>query len=286
MNINALRTLVEVENRGSFAVAADRLGLTLSAVSVQLKNLEQELDVALFDRSVRPPAMTPEARRVSAHARAILAECEAIYAINDTEKALKGHYRIGFIPTAMVRVMPHFLTAAAKHHPAASFSVESGLSTGLAQRIQQGELDVALLTQVPGGDPAIHFQFLLSERFVMAVPRKAQRWSLKRCAEKLTYVKLERPASGIDRRVAERFGALGISCTATQSLDSVEAAMECVNAGLAFAVLPEPDILRYASDAVIRFTGEFSFDRRVGLAARLGSPMRNRLDALAKLLPQ
>ena len=88
-----------------------------------------------------------------------------------------------------------------------------------------------------------------------------------------------------DERDARRLAELGIVCRATQALDSVEAAMECVNAGIAFAVLPEPDINRYADDAVIRFTQEINFERHVGLATRIESPVRNQIEALADLIP-
>ena len=72
MDLRALCTFVEINNLGSFAVAVDRLGLTLSAVSSQIKKLKAELHVSLFYRSVRPSAMTPEARGLAWHARAML----------------------------------------------------------------------------------------------------------------------------------------------------------------------------------------------------------------------
>ena len=80
MNLRALCTFVEINNLGSFAVAVDRLGLTLSAVSSQIKKLKAELPVSLFYRSVRPSAMTPEARWLAWHARAMLNKHEEILA--------------------------------------------------------------------------------------------------------------------------------------------------------------------------------------------------------------
>ena len=81
-----------------------------------------------------------------------------------------------------------------------------------------------------------------------------------------------------------RLDELGIEYSATQSLDSVEAAMECVNAGIAFSALPEPDVQRYATNAFIRRMKEIDFVRRVGLAARVESPVRNQIEALAALI--
>ena len=285
MNLNALRTLSEVEQVGSFAAAADRLGLTLSAISTQLKKLEQELNVSLFDRSFRPPLMTPEGRRIARHAHAILTEAQEIRSIGKPDDALTGNYRIGFIPTAMVRLMPHFLIASARHCPRATFAVESGLSADLAQRVLQGDLDAALLTETPGDEMELDFHALFTERFVLTVPKHARNWNLRRCAKELIHVRLVRPASGIHRLVSDKFDSLRIECRTTQLLDSVEAAVECVNAGIAFSILPEPDVRRYATGAIARRIPEIDFSRRIGLATRKDSAMRNSVQALAKLFP-
>ena len=211
MNLSALRTLSEVEQVGSFAVAADRLGLTLSAISTQLKKLEQELNVALFDRSFRPPLLTPEGRRIARHAHAILIETQQIRSVGKPDDALTGNYRIGFIPTAMVRLMPQFLIASAHQYPKATFTVESGLSADLAQRVLQGDLDAALLTETPDAEMALAFHALFTEPFVLTVPKHAKNWDLRRCAADLVHVRLVRPASGIHRLVYDKFDTLGLN---------------------------------------------------------------------------
>ncbi len=284
MNLAALRTLVEVAQVGSFAMAADRLGLTLSAVSTQLKNLELELDVALFDRSFRPPRMTPECHRILSHARTILGEIQEIRAVGEPRGTLKGSYRIGFIPTAMVRLMPRFLIESSCRYPEAKFVIESGLTAELVQRVIQGELDLALLTEMPIQADALFFQALFDEPFVLAVPRRAKRWELERCAKDLIHVRLSRPASGIHQLVAKRLRELGIICDTTQLVDSVEAALECVNAGIGFSILPEPDVHRYATTAVARNVPELNFIRRIGLAVRDDSAMRSKVPAFAELI--
>ena len=284
MNLTALRTLAEVAQVGSFVAAADRLGLTLSAVSTQLKNLEQELDISLFDRSFRPPRMTPEGRRILSHARTILTEMQEIRSIGEPDDAVRGSYRLGFIPTAMVRLLPRFLIASTSRYPEAKFTIESGPTAELVQRLVHGELDMALLTETPIRTEGLVFQALIDERFVLAVPERARRWGLDRCARDLIHVRLERPASGIDQLVAQKLNELDITCHATQLVDSVEAALECVNAGIAFSILPEPDVHRYATTAVARRVPELNFVRRIGLATREDSSMRGKIPAIAELL--
>ncbi|MEO1331766.1 MAG: LysR family transcriptional regulator, partial [Pseudomonadota bacterium] len=147
MNLRALRTLIEIDRAGSFALAADQLGLTLSAVSVQMKTLEAELGFALFDRTRRPPALTPDGRLAATRARAALREVESIRGIADASGALRGTFRIGFVGTASVRLMPGFLARAAEAYPEARILVASGLSESLIERVRAGELDAAVVTE-------------------------------------------------------------------------------------------------------------------------------------------
>ncbi len=284
MNLSALRTLVEVERIGSFVLAAERLAYTLPAVSVQLKKLEQELEIKLFDRKLRPPAITPAGRQVALHARNILAELDAIRAITHGKGGLEGFYRIGFISTANVRLMPHFLTVGARRFPKATFVVESGLSAELKQRVAEGDLDVALVTEAGDLGSSVEFHLVMEENFVVALPKRAETWGLERCASELTHVQLLQPASRIDELVSTRFTELGIAPKMSQRLDSVEAAMECVNAGIAFSVLPEPDVRRYANSSVVWSSEDIDFTRRIGLIARSSGGVHAEIEALMSLL--
>ena len=196
MNLRTLQTLVEIDRVESFATTADRLGQTLSAVSTQMKSLEQELDLCLFDRAHRPPKMTPVARKVVEHARRILAEAEAIQAIQHQDGVLQGVIRIGFVSTASVRLMPGFLSRAGNAHPAVKFEVETGLSTDLIAAVNKARLDAAVVTEMPHLPAETFFKPLLSEPFVLAVPARARRWSVERCVQDMTQIQFT-PNTGI-----------------------------------------------------------------------------------------
>ena len=73
MSLRALRTLVAIARHRTFARAGEAIGLTQSAVSLQVKSLEEEFNVRLFDRSRREPALTEAGRIVLAQAEQILA---------------------------------------------------------------------------------------------------------------------------------------------------------------------------------------------------------------------
>ncbi len=283
MNLRGLRTLVEIDRVGAFATAADQLGLTLSAVSAQMKTLEQELGVALFDRAHRPPAMTPAARAAAAHARRIIAEVDAIRAIGAEGGGLAGVFRIGFVPTASVRLMPDFLARAAARHPRARFLVESGLSSDMLAKLAAARLDAAVITETPETPPDIAVTTLCTEGFALAAPARAEGWDLATCAERLPFIRFT-PSSGIGVLTEAHLRPVLAAVRETLVLDSVEAVMGCVNAGVGFAVLPEPDARRYASGAAVAPLAHPPLARRLGLAVHAPGAAAAHAAALAALL--
>ncbi|MEO1774692.1 MAG: LysR family transcriptional regulator [Pseudomonadota bacterium] len=282
MNLRALRTLVEIDRVGSFATVAERLGMTLSAVSVQMRTLEEELQFPLFDRRHRPPAMTPAAREVAAYARRILAEVEELRAMGEEPGVLKGQIRIGFVATASVRLLPAFLVAAAARQPKAHFTVESGVSADLTRRVATGDLDAAVVTESPDLPPALSTQVLREEVFALAAPAKARGWTLQRCAAALPFIRFL-PSTGIGLLVDRYLQAHAGTVRETVTLDSVEAVMGCVNAGLGFAVLPKPDAARYAARAAVSQLADPPLTRRLSLVAAAEGPNTAAAAVLASL---
>lgn len=281
MNIRALQTLVEIEQIGGFAAVAERLGLTVSAVSLQMKTLEDELQVALFDRAHRPPRLTPIGRRVAAHAATVLAETEAIRAAASADDGLHGDFRIGVVGTASVRLMPRFLATARRRHPSARMGMVIDTSAALERRLLEGALDAALVTKTDELPDGLTFRRLRRERFAIAAPKSAGSVALKRLVETMPLVQFT-PSTGIGLLVARRLRREGLRPVETIPLDSVEAVMGCVTAGVGFAILPEPDVARYGGPDVVSAPVP-ELERDLGLAVRADSPMARHLETLADL---
>ncbi|MEM9223240.1 MAG: LysR family transcriptional regulator [Pseudomonadota bacterium] len=263
MQTRALRTFVEIEKVGSFATAASRLNMTLSAVSMQMKSLEVELGAELFDRSHRPPRLTPLGRTIGARARQLLrAEGELRAACAPTDQ-LAGRYRIGFVPTASVRLLPAFLLNARIAAPDAEFSIVTGLSEALEDGVRGADLDFAVVTASAGNDPALAYATIREETLTFAAPPAPATLSPTELIEELSFLHFM-PSSGIGKLISakmEVFFGKGLRHTV---LDSVEAILECVNAGVGFTLLPEPDVRRYAAPHTRIFS-----DGLEGLSRRL-----------------
>ena len=266
MQTRALSTLVEISRVGSFAAAAGKLNMTLSAVSMQIKALETDLGVALFDRSFRPPKLTPVGRSVCDRAVGLLSAEDALRAACGPGDRLVGIYRLGFVMTASVRLLPDFLINARRKAPHAAFEIVSGLSEALEEQIIGGGLDGAVVTASPAKRAVLRYDVLRDEPLVYAVPAASFGRTLAELRAELPFLHFT-PSTGIGKLIA---GIVGVSEPVTQRrivLDSVETIMGCVKKRLGFTLLPRPDVERYAQGQVEILTlNEQGYSRQLVLA--------------------
>lgn len=284
MQTRALRTLVKIRDVGSFAVAAEQLNMTLSAVSMQMKNLEQMLGVELFDRAHRPPKITPRGLSVCRHAANVLRAEAALLEFCQPDDQLTGEFRLGFIPTANVRLLPQFLINARRRAPRARFTLETGLSEHLEHRVLTGQLDAAIVTASIPRPAGLRYDLIREEPLAFAAPALMAGRSPGAIASQLPFLHFT-PKSGIGKVIADHMNRLGLTGTGpTMVLDSVEATMECVNHGVGFTLLPMPDIERYGDQTVTVIPQpDDGLARRIVLATSTDGAVPLNTDQLAML---
>ncbi len=249
MNLKSLNTLIAIADNGSFQQTAVQLNMTLSAVSMQMKGLEDELEVPLFDRTHRPPKLTPMGRRVVEQARAVSRTSADLFSVCEQGEGLTGNFRIGFVGTSSVRLLPHFLMNARTHAPQASFAVQTGLSDELMERVSHGDLDAAVVTSasIPR---AIQPHVLATEELLFCLPQQMEGWSVERCMKELPFIHFM-PKTGIGQLIAGHLSEQRLTPKEVIVLDSVEAVAECVLAGAGFGILPKPDVARHANKGIV-----------------------------------
>ncbi|RIH89491.1 Hydrogen peroxide-inducible gene activator [Meiothermus luteus] len=169
MTLEQLRYLVALAEEGSFTRAAERVYLTQPALSVQVRRLEEELGVRLFDRAKRPLEPTEVGRAVVAQARRVLEEVEKIRALAEGQAALfEGPFRLGVIPTLAPYLLPRLLPRLAERWPGLELSVREELTPGILQALLEGRLDGGLIG-TPERLPGLEFTPLFEEGFVAYV---------------------------------------------------------------------------------------------------------------------
>ena len=148
MNLRQLRTLVAIGDHGSFAAAGKVIGLSPSALSLQVKSLEEELGEELFDRALRPPVPTRSGRRLIERARQILQQIDELSGAPADER-ITGRLTVGAVPTTLSGIVPRALGELRDRHPDLAITVVNGSSSVLADQTFKRELDVAVITQPP-----------------------------------------------------------------------------------------------------------------------------------------
>jgi DNA-binding transcriptional LysR family regulator len=143
-----LRVFVAVAERGGFTRAATALNRTQSAVSMQIKRLEEGVGAALFQRDGRKVRLSSAGESLIGYARRMLAlNEEAVGAVRQHE--VSGTVRLGCIDDYATRVLPAILAKFWEDHPRVLVEVETGLTTHLLDRLET-EFDLVLGMQPVG----------------------------------------------------------------------------------------------------------------------------------------
>lgn len=143
-----LRAFVAVADQGSFSAAARRLYRGQSAVSLQIKRLEEQLGTRLLDRSSRHVALTAEGEMVLGSARQLIALNEQLLG-RVQEPELAGLVRLGAPEDFATSRLPRLLADFRRSHPQVALEVVCELTLDLQRRFEAGELDIALLKREP-----------------------------------------------------------------------------------------------------------------------------------------
>ncbi len=286
MSLRALRTLTVIARKGSFSAAAEQLGLTQAAVSLQMKVLEGELAAELFDRSGRSPRLNAAGRLALARAEEILALVDGLAAELDPGREVGGVLELGVIPTALTGPVPRVLARLKGEHGELQVRIRSGISDGLAPLVEEGEVDAALISEPPYAVPAhCAWRPYDVEPFYVVGPRTAAPPDDAALFAELPFVQFDKTA-WTGALVEGHLMARGIRPREVMELDSLEAVLSLVEAGLGVAVVPF-NRARLAL-ARKRFSvlplGEPQLQRRVGLYERQRHPRRVLTELLFRAL--
>jgi DNA-binding transcriptional LysR family regulator len=168
LDLDVLRTFVAIADTGSFAAAAEAVYRTPSAVSMQIKKLEEMLGRAVFIRDSRSVKLTRDGEILLEHGRRLLAlnrELVAKFRAPD----IAGEVRLGAPDDAAERFLPDMLRRFAESHPGVTVNVIVENSVPLMERIRNRGVDIALVNCDAGHPGSEAAEVLLRERLVWAV---------------------------------------------------------------------------------------------------------------------
>jgi len=290
MNLRDLRYLVALAEHKHFGHAAEASFVSQPTLSTQIRKLEDELGVALVERTPRKVLLTEVGREIAQRARGVLREIDEIKAIaRRTTDPGSGTLRLGIFPTLGPYLLPHVVPRIRERFPRLELLlVEEKTETVLAQ-LREGRLDAGILA-LPVHDDQLHAEPLFDEPFLLAVPGThplARRKSIKLddlSGESLLLLEDGHCLRDQALEVCQLAGAGERSGFRATSLETLR---QMVAADVGITLLPllavQPPVAPSAHVRLIQFRGEAP-RRSIAMLWRKSSAMTPFLKSLAAIV--
>jgi len=282
--IRYLRTFVVAAETASFSAAGNRLGLTQSAVSTQVRRLEEELGCVLFDRTGKAVRLSATGREVLPQATSILQLFEGMKGKNNG--ADTGSLSVGAISTVQSALLPKALQRFQREHAGVHVNVVPGTSIQLLTQVDARDLDIAVMIKPRLGLPSeLKWIPLIHERYVGIAPAGAPT-DLKAVFDTCPFIRYTRRSHGgqlVDRFLKRH----GFWPRDSMELDEPAVILKMVSEGLGCSIIPGElvpldstpgiEVLALPGQPLIREVGIL-----VRLAALKAPPVSSLIESLAQ----
>jgi LysR family hydrogen peroxide-inducible transcriptional activator len=172
MNLRDFKYVIAVAETHHFGRAAERCYVSQPTLSGQIKKLEDELGVVIFERTKRSVEITPIGQEIIALARQLMEQADAIEQVARAHSdPLAGPFRIGALPTLSPYLMPLILVPLRKQYPQLKLVLSEEVTESLIRRLRSHELDAAMVA-TPVYEPDLTSTPIFDEPFWLALPRK------------------------------------------------------------------------------------------------------------------
>ncbi|MFH7825081.1 LysR family transcriptional regulator [Kluyvera chengduensis] len=242
LNLGYLATFRLVAQRGSFSAAADVLGISQPAVSLQVRQLEQFLQARLIERTGRGVKATAAGMALLSHSERIeQAVNEAVQSVNDCSQKVSGTISLGTGATACIHLLPPFLQQLRERYPMLVVGVTTGNTQDITRAVEENRLDMGLVT-LPASGRGLDVTAVIREEFVF-ISADAQAELSPEVLQRLPLIAFE-AGSGTRTLIDGWFQQAGLQVTPVMQLGSIEAIKRMVAAGLGYSIIPRMAVTR------------------------------------------
>lgn len=300
MTLTELRYIVALQLTGHFGKAAEQCFVSQPTLSVAIKKLEDELDVALFERSRSQIRATPLGEQIIQQAQTVLEQASVIRELAASGKdPLGSTLSIGAIFTVGPYLFPDFIPRLQDVAPEMPLYIEENYTAVLREKLRSGDLD-SIVIALPFNEPDVVTQKLYEEPFVVMMPEQhplAERKTITTKQLEQERVLLLGEGHCFRDQVLDACPGLkksfaGKGNDPVQSVvegSSLETLKYMVASGLGITILPESaaQLARYASTTLCTrpFSGTTP-KRTVALAWRASFPRHQAIDVLSQTIKQ
>ena len=287
LTLKQFRYFEALAQHGHFGHAADASGISQPALSMQIKEMEADLGVALFERGPRHVRLTRFGEEFAPRVRDILRSVDEVSDLARlSQNTLSGRLRIGVIPTIAPYLLPSFIGQLTHDHPTLDLQIRETLTSRLIEELAQGRIDAAIVA-LPVPEPSFEEVEIFEENFVLIRPDIDADRAVPDAADlaKMQLLLLEEGHCFRDQALA--FCSMR-SPLQREELDgsSLSTLVQLVGAGIGVTLIPDMAVsveTRSANVSVARFKG-VQPKRTIGMIWRKTSPLADQFRLIADIV--
>jgi DNA-binding transcriptional LysR family regulator len=277
MELRQIRSFLSIAETLNFGRAAEMIHLSQPALSLQIRALENEIGVRLFERNRRKTVLTAAGVAFREDASgALLRLDQAVHKAKLAANGKLGILRIGFISTAGNEIVPTIIRQFREVNAEVEFSLRNVLTTDQIQMLEAGSLDIGFLRLPIGGHSELEVVTVHREPFMLVVPSshklaKRKRVRLREAAGQ-DFVMYERTyAPGFHDLIFGMLRDAGLIPNVRQTAGEMPTLISLVDSGIGIAILPASAVKRSTASVVAcQITDEIPMSE-IGIGVRKGN---------------
>lgn len=285
--LKELKSLIAVSHEGTFAAAGQKIGLTQAAISAQMKRLEDELNLVLFERNGRAAQLTPAGHTVLLQAKEIVGLCQELGTDKPPTAPAQQTIQLGAIASLQRTILPAVLAQVHSQHSGCRSRIVPGVSLDLYNMVDSGELDLAAIIKPPFSLPSeLRWTTLASEPFELIAAKKWADHDWESLLRTQPFIRYDRVSFG-GRQVDRFLRKNKIHPHEICELDELDAITELVRHQVGIALVPKTlSQPHWPSDIQAWSLGDKSFHREVGLVHRVSHAPSSAMQTMLAIWPQ
>ncbi|GAB5099720.1 LysR family transcriptional regulator [Caballeronia sp. HLA56] len=271
VTLRQLRVFIEVSRLRSFSRAGDEVGLTQSAVSRCVRELEGEIGLKLIDRTTREVQLTDVGVNLVGTVSRLIADLDsALYEVRELGQQKRGRVIVAASPTVACRLMPRVIASCLREFPLVTLILRDDVQSDVLRQVKSGEADFGVVIG-PLADDALHGQPVMTDSFCLVARRdhplaheSAAPWEAL-AGERLVMLDQASGSRPIIDAVMQRHG---VQAQVVQELGHPATVFGLVEAGVGVSVLPWLALPLPANSLLIALPLEPRAERTVELVRR------------------
>lgn len=284
MSIKMLRTLVAVDEHYTFSAAADAVCVTHAAVSQQMRTLEIDMQVSLFDRSKRTPELTAAGRAIVTKAREVIRAYDNIVPSVLGDEGLQGEIVLGTVPTSLTGLAPLAISILKRSFDELHVRLQPGLTSILLSQLKRGTIDVAIISRPALLPIGMDFLSVADEPLQLLASQETKSDDVMELLRDNPFIRFNRDAV-VGNIIEAWLQSQGIKVNETMELEGLEAISSMVFANLGVSIVPSNSVRAFNPLPLKRLPLDNSTPHRLlGLAFDKNNPRKRIIEEIHKAL--